>query len=265
MAPTSCGAHHGRMSCFDGRPKDAVTAAGRSGAARRSPATPRAALPRSSRRRSREFCRLASNAVACGGGFGDRLRRRPMQLIQVDAIDAEPAQAGVAFGGDVGRRRGARCGASLSVPRPNFVKISGRRDGPQLLHRAADDLFGVARSVDRARCRSSSRRDRRPRESRRCCRRHPGRPTCEPPIAHVPRPMIEISCPLLPSVRRCIHAPDGIIRLPSGTVPSSGVLQTASRADRAAANVSRASPARRRPADRQARTACRPGCAPASA
>ena len=58
-------------------------------------------------------------------GLGDRLRRRPVQLVEIDALDAEPAQAAVALGLDLGGRR--RCfRTSLSAPRPNFVKINGR-------------------------------------------------------------------------------------------------------------------------------------------
>ena len=65
--------------------------------------------------------------VAGARRLGDRLRRGPVQLEQIDPLDAEALKAGVAFGDHVGAV-GARRLTDVSAPTPNLVKTSGRRD-----------------------------------------------------------------------------------------------------------------------------------------
>ena len=137
IAPTPCAAHHGRTSCR-GRPQDAVR--------RLSEWSGTPVARHSSSCATEKFdtpiARIlpASAARARAGGFGDRLRHGPVQLVEIDVVDAEPPQARVALRDDLARAAAERVGASMLAPRPNFVKTSGRRDAGSSFNARPDDL-----------------------------------------------------------------------------------------------------------------------------
>ena len=106
MTPTSCAAHHGRTSCFTAGPQDAVRRL--NGVQRHTGRAPLFELRhREVRDADRPDLSRPEERAARGRRFRNRLRRRPVQLIEIDVLDAEPAQAGLALRGHLGRRRRA--------------------------------------------------------------------------------------------------------------------------------------------------------------
>jgi len=87
---------------------------------------------------------------ARGSGLGNWLRRGPVQLIEIDALDAQPAQARVALGPHFRAARGLARGVAV-LAEAEFREHERAPRGRQRLHRAADDFLRPARSVDRRR------------------------------------------------------------------------------------------------------------------
>ena len=142
---------------------------------------------------------------ACRRRLRDRLRRRPMELVEIDMVDAETPQAGVAFRGHVGGRRGAR--GSVAVDAQAELREDQRPlRRRQLLDGASHDLFREPGTVDGSGVDPvDAMVDGGMNRLGALCLLLPA-----PHVAAdcpVPKPIVEMSYPLLPSVRRCMHAP----------------------------------------------------------
>ena len=87
---------------------------------------------------------------ACAGRFGDRLRRRPVELIQIDAVHAEPLEARVALFQHV--RAGRRSVGTQAVVAYSELREDHRPAGcRQRFHRRAHDTLGMPGPVNRRR------------------------------------------------------------------------------------------------------------------